>query len=135
MDLIALIGRIVFAFMFVTSGANHLTKRSYMTEYAQSMGLPAARILVPVSGLLIIAAGLMVAVGVWGDLGAALLIVFLIPTSFYMRAFWKFDDAQMREQQQFQFMKNITMSGGAMITIAFFLCSETGLTVTDPLFG
>jgi putative oxidoreductase len=50
--------------------------------YADQMGVPAASAAAVGSGVMILAGGLMVALGVWGDLGALLLLaVFLLSTA------------------------------------------------------
>lgn len=135
MEVIALIGRILFAYMFVASGIAHLTKRAYMSEYASSMGVPSASVMVPLSGVMILGGGVMVALGAFGDLGALLIALFLIPTAFMMHPYWKMDDAQTRQMQQIQFNKNIAMAGGALMAFAYFVCAEGALTLTGSLFG
>src|SRR5436190_14744197 len=99
MDVLELIGRLAFAAIFISSGPNHLLKREQMTAYARSVGAPAAPLAVPLTGLMIIAGGLLVAVGAWADLGAALIVAFLIPTSFFMHGFWRYDDPMERQYQ------------------------------------
>ena len=54
MDLIELIGRLVFAAMFVNSGSKHLTQREAMTAYARGMRAPAPGILVPATGVMLV---------------------------------------------------------------------------------
>lgn len=133
MDALGLAGRILFSMMFVMSGMNHITKRGYMSEYAKSMGVPAAATLVPLSGLMIMAGGAMVAAGIWGDLGGLLIATFLVPTAMYMHAWWRVPEDQ-KQMQQAHFMKNMTMAGGALALMALFMCAEVSLTVTGPLF-
>jgi hypothetical protein len=41
MERAALLGRVAFSVVCLSSGINHLTKRRYLTEYARSMGVPA----------------------------------------------------------------------------------------------
>lgn len=137
MDLIALVGRLMFAAMFIMSGVNHLTKRTFMSEYARAMNVPAAMATVVVSGVMILVGGAMVAVGAWGDLGALLLAMFLVPTAIAMHGFWRLDDAQARTEQQMHFMKNMTLAGGALGLMALFMCAGDGLmyALTGPLFG
>ena len=136
MDVVELIGRLAFAAIFVSSGPNHLLKREQMTAYARSAGAAAAPLFVPLTGLMIIAGGLLVAIGAWVDLGAALIVAFLIPTSFFMHGFWRYDDPMERQNQQIHFMKNVAMIGGALVLIYLFVqfSDQVGLTLTGPLF-
>lgn len=135
MDVVVLVGRILFALIFIMSGSmNHIANRDQMTGYASQMGVPGARLAVPGSGLLILVGGLMVAFGIWGDLGALLLAAFLLPTAFYMHAFWKLEDPQQRGIEMAGFMKNVSMIGGALALFALFSSEKLGLTLTGPLF-
>lgn len=137
MDIIVLIGRILLTMMFLSAGMTvHLAKRKPMSQYAASQGVPMAGALVPLFGLLIIAGGLMVLLGVWADLGALFLILFLLPTAFFMHAFWKSEDANEKANQMAHFMKNLVMAGGALIAFALFayLGDSLGLTITGPVF-
>ncbi len=46
MNAVMLIGRILFAFMFVASGLNHLTKAEAMAGYAAYKKVPAQSLLI-----------------------------------------------------------------------------------------
>ena len=134
MDVVVLIGRILFAVLFVGSAFGHLSQSEMMGGYAASKGVPAARAAVIVSGLLILAGSLMVAIGIWADLGALLLVVFLIPTAVIMHGPWKAEEEQ-KQMEQTQFLKDLALAGAALALFAFFATNpDLGLTVTDPLF-
>lgn len=137
MDWIALLGRILLVPLFVGGGISHLTKTRDMAAYAQAKGVPqgAARPIVIGSGLMILVGGLMVLLGVWADLGALLLVAFLVPTALVMHAFWKVDDPQAQPVEQAQFMKNLALAGAALLMFVLFTTSEVGLTLTGPLFA
>ncbi|WP_329503659.1 hypothetical protein RFN58_35765 [Streptomyces iakyrus] len=57
------------------------------------------------SGLLILVGGLSILLGVWADLGALLLVVFLVPTAVLMHGFWKESDPQARPLEMVQFQR------------------------------
>jgi uncharacterized membrane protein YphA (DoxX/SURF4 family) len=134
MDFIVLIGRILLAAIFIGSAYGHLTQTDAMGGYAQSKGVPSARLAVQVSGVLILLGGVMVLLGIWPDLGALFLFVFLIPTALLMHAFWKETDPQARQMEMVQFQKDIALAGGALLAFALFASAEPGLTITGPLF-
>ncbi|CAL9567516.1 DoxX family membrane protein [Streptomyces sp. enrichment culture] len=136
MDILVLIGRILFALPFLAFAANHLTKTHYMAGYAQSKGLPAPKPATLLSGVLLLLGGLSILLGVWADLGALLLLVFLIPTALVMHAFWKEDTPDGRQAEMTHFLKDIGLAGAALMLLAFFsfVGDELGLTVTGPLF-
>jgi putative oxidoreductase len=48
--------------------------------------------MVPLSGAMLLAGGLLIAIGLWPDLGALLLAAFLLPVAYYMHAYWKIDE-------------------------------------------
>ena len=99
MDVVLVIARILFAGLFISSGISHLTKLDAMTGYAKYKKVPAAKLSVIVSGLMILVGGLYIAFGVYADLGALLIALFLIPTAFMMHAFWKESDAQQSKMK------------------------------------
>ncbi|MGH3450277.1 MAG: DoxX family membrane protein, partial [Haloechinothrix sp.] len=60
MDVVVLIGRILFAMLFLGSAFGHLTQTTGMAGYAQSKGVPMARFAVLGSGVLMLVGALMV---------------------------------------------------------------------------
>lgn len=135
MDWVFLAGRILFALFFVLSGVAHWTKRTMMVPYAKQAGVRFAALLVPLTGVMILAGGIGVAFGIWGDLAAALLVAFLVPTSFLMHRFWGVD-AQTALMQQPHFMKNMSLAGAALVLFFVFgeLDEDAPFTITDALF-
>jgi uncharacterized membrane protein YphA (DoxX/SURF4 family) len=137
MDVVFLVGRILFVLAFLFSGSTiHLLKARQGIEYARMYRVPAPGITVPVSGLMAVLGGLSVALGIWGDLGALVLVAFLLPVAFYMHAFWKETDPQQQANQMAHFLKNLSMAGGALALFYIWnqLQGEAGLSITDPLF-
>jgi putative oxidoreductase len=136
MDIIVLIGRILFAFLFLTSGFAHFTKRQMMAPYTASKGVPAPMLAVLAGGVLLLAGSISVLLGIWADLGALLLFIFLVPTAVMMHNFWKETDPQARMNEMTQFSKDIALAGAALMLFAFFskVGDDLGLTITGPLF-
>ena len=99
MDIVLIIGRVLFALIFINSGISHLTKLQAMTGYAQFKKVPAPKLSVIVTGLMLVIGGLYVALGVYADLGAALLAVFLVLAAFKMHDFWTVQDRHKRQVQ------------------------------------
>ena len=138
MDVLFLIGRIVFALVFLFSGATvHLLQARQGIAYARMYRVPAAPLLVPLSGLMVVAGALSVILGVWADLGALLLVAFLLPVAFFMHAFWRETDEQTKANQMAHFMKNMALAGGALVLFYAYnqLQGDAGLSITDPLFS
>lgn len=137
MDILILIGRVLFSVLFLNAAYAHLAKREMMSAYAAAKGVPGARFLVPATGIQIAAGSLMVAMGLWPDLGALILFVFLVPTAFLMHAFWKESDPQSRALEKRQFLKDLALAGSALVMFAAFaaLGHGLGLVIAGPLFN
>src|ERR687897_1644653 len=136
MDVVFLIGRILFVVPFVLSGlTNHFSRQG--VEYARNYGAPAPGLMVPLSGAAIVAGGLSVALGIWADLGALVLAAFALAILPIMHAFWKEEDAQAQQGQMVNFIKNVSMAGGALVIFYVYnqLQGAAELSITDPLFG
>jgi putative oxidoreductase len=136
MDVVALIGRILFAALFLGSAFGHLTQSEAMAGYAGAKGVPQARLAVLVSGVLMAAGALLVLLGIWLDLGALLLVVFLVPTALLMHQFWKETDPMARQNEMVQFQKDLALAGAALVILALYggYGADLGITITGPLF-
>lgn len=119
MTALVVIGRVLFALIFVLSGINHLVKLGSYSEYAASNGVPAASVAVVVTGVVILAGGLMVLLGWKARLGGLLLTIFLIPTALFMHRFWGLEDAMMAQNQMAHFLKNMSMAGAGLLIFYF----------------
>ena len=125
MDLILVIGRILFGGFFLMSGINHFTKLEAMTGYAKYKKLPAAKLGVLISGLMLVIGGLSVILGYYADLGALLLAIFLVLAAVIFHNFWKETDATAKQNEMLGFMKDIALAGAALILFA--LVSKYGV--------
>ena len=136
MDILVLIGRIMFVFVFLSSGVAHFTKRQMMAQFAAHKKVPAAMVAVLAGGVLLLAGGISILFGIWADLGALLLVVFLVPTAVLMHGFWAETDPQARMMEMNQFSKDLGLAGAALMLFAFFSFAgdDLGLTITGPLF-
>jgi putative oxidoreductase len=132
MDWVLLVGRVLFASIFVVSGATiHLLKWRDGVAYARANNVPAPELLVPTSGVMAVGGGVLVALGLWADLGALVLSAFAYPVAYWMHAFWKLEDPMERANQQAHFMKNVALGGAALALFALFqqFGSEIDLTL------
>jgi putative oxidoreductase len=114
-----LIGRLLFAGIFIVSGLGHLMNHAAMAVYAESQGVPLAGVAVPLTGLLILGGGLAVLAGFRAKLGALGLFFFLVPTALMVHKFWGLEDPINAQNQMAHFMKNISLAGAALM-IAYF---------------
>ena len=110
-------GRALFAAIFVMSAFGHFSQATI--GYAASQGVPAAGVLVPLSGLLSLVGGLSVLLGYRARIGAGMLVLFLVPVTLTMHAFWAASDPTMAQMQLINFMKNVSLVGGALLLMYF----------------
>jgi putative oxidoreductase len=136
MDVLVLVGRILFAALFAVSALAHFGQTDAMTGYAKSKGVPAARLAVLLGGVLLALGAASILLGIWPDLGALLLVVFLVPTALLMHAFWRESDAQAKQTEQVQFFKDTALAGASLMLFALFahLGNDLGLVIVPPLF-
>jgi uncharacterized membrane protein YphA (DoxX/SURF4 family) len=137
MDFLILIGRILFAALFLFGAMGHFSQAKAMTGYAQSKGVPMAGPAVYIGGVLLGLGGLSVLLGIWPDLGALLLVLFLVPTAVLMHGFWRESDAQARQTEMTQFFKDLGLAGAALMLLGLFaqLGDDLGWVIAGPLFG
>lgn len=117
MKYIVLIGRILYAFIFISAGLSKFSGETI--AFAASQGVPFAWFLVPAAGVLAVLGGLSIALGYKAKWGGVLIAAFLIPVTFTMHNFWAVSDPMMAQMQQVMFIKNISMLGGAFL-LTFF---------------
>ena len=137
MDVVLIIARILFSFMFVMSGVNHLTQPDAMVGYATFKKVPMPKQSVLLSGVLLLLGGLSVILGVWADLGALVLVVLLVIMAVKMHDFWTQTDPHAKQVEMVGFMKNIGLAGGALFifAIAAMEGSNYGPAITNSLFS
>ncbi len=136
MDVLFIVGRVLFALIFVGSGFGHLRGYAQMRPYAESKGVPAAGAAVIVSGIWIILCALGVVLGVWADLASLGLVVFLVLTAVVMHGFWRETDPMQRMMEMIQFQKDLGLAGAALVFFAALASgADLGPMVTAPVFG
>jgi len=113
---VILLGRFLFALLFLMAGVNHLSGK--LTAFAASQGVPAASILVPASGVLALLGGLSILLGYRARLGGWLVALFLVGVT-PMHKFWGIADPMTQQIQMIMFMKNLSMLGGALLISQF----------------
>src|SRR5258708_25289708 len=81
-------GRVLVAVFFLMSAYNHLSNSAMLAGYAQSKGVPMARVSTIVTGLMMLAGGLSVLTGWHPAYGVPLLVLFLVPAPLIMPKYW-----------------------------------------------
>ncbi|WP_459545382.1 DoxX family protein [Nocardia sp. X0981] len=136
MDVVVLIGRVMFVILFLSSALGHFTQTKAMAEYARNKGVPMPEAAVLGSGVLMLLGSISILLGIWADAGALLLFLALVPTMIMMHSFWKETDAESTRAETVQFNKDLALAGASLMLFAFFAhTDELGLTLTGPLFS
>jgi uncharacterized membrane protein YphA (DoxX/SURF4 family) len=117
MQYLFLAGRLLYGGFFLLAGIDHFRRVAMMAPYAAAKGLPAPRLAVLGSGLVIILGGLSMLLGVRPIWGVLLLTVFLVPTSFLMHNYWAATDPAVRQLDVVNFKKNIALLGAAWMLL------------------
>ena len=113
MKYVFLLGRVLFSSIFILKSFGHFT--ADRMAHAGSMGVPIPNLLCPLSGLLILLGGLSVLFGYKTHIGAWLLVVFLVPTTFMMHQFWDAEQGYSAMMESYCFLKNISLLGAALM--------------------
>ena len=113
----ALVGRILLAVIFITSGFGKITGYDNTAAYMATK-LPMVGVLLPLTILTELGGGILLAIG-WKARWAALALAgFTILAALVFHNFWAVDAAQ-KMMQQINFMKNVAIAGGLLMVFAF----------------
>ena len=117
--IITVVGRICLAAIFLMSaGGINILNFADVTEYMADERVPLPGVALAGAIGFLVYGGLSLIVGFRARLGAALLLVFLLAATYFFHDFWTFEDAQARQQQMIQFMKNLALMGAMLFILA-----------------
>jgi len=110
MEIIFIIGRMLFGVLMLIGGLTHFTQLKKMTAMAQMNKVPMPSLGVIGTGVLLIAGGLSFIIWYYVWWGTLLLIIFFVPTTFMMHAFWR-AQPEDKMRQTHAFMGNMSIIG------------------------
>jgi putative oxidoreductase len=117
-DTLALIGRVVMAYLFVPAGWSKLIGFAGVTGYIASKGVPLPEVAAAIAVAVELGLGVLLLVGWkarWAALGLAVFVAVITPV---FHAFWAVPEAQQMMQKQ-AFDKNLAIAGGLLLLTAF----------------
>ena len=117
-DIAALVGRILLALIFITSGWGKIGGFEQTAGYMASKGLPMTQVLLVLTIIIELGGGLLLAIGYKARWAALAIFLFLIPVTFIFHPFWTFPAAEVRTQS-IMFWKNVAIMGGMLMAFAF----------------
>ncbi|MGH7231226.1 MAG: DoxX family protein [Nitrospiraceae bacterium] len=110
----SLVGRILLATIFLMSGVNKIMDPQGTQHYMAAMGMTTATFLFYLGAVVIeVGGGLSILLGYWARIGAAVLFLFMIPTTLIFHA--NFAD----QNQMIHFLKNMAMMGGLLYVMTY----------------
>ena len=111
------LGRLLYSAIFLMTAFGHFSA-GYI-GYAAQAGVPAPGLLVPLSGVIATLGGLSITLGYKAKIGGWLIVLFLVPVTLKMHAFWAVPDPMMHGIQLAMFWKNVSMLGAALLITHF----------------
>lgn len=113
-----LVGRILVGCFYLQSAFVHFTQVGHLARAAARHGVPAPEVSVIVGGLLLLVAGLSFLLGLFPRLGVAAAVLFLVPVTLIMHAFWADHDPAQQQSNLINFTKNIGLLGSSLMFLA-----------------
>jgi putative oxidoreductase len=115
---LALLGRILLALIFITSGFGKIGGYAGVVGYIASKGLPMASVVAVLTILVELGGGLAVAFGFMTRWAALALAIFSVLAGLIFHAYWAVPADQVMNMQ-IHFWKNVAIAGGFLTLAAF----------------
>ncbi len=111
-DVVFIIGRLIFGGYWVLSGLNHFINMKILADLVRQKGVPfPAELSVAVTGLMMLLGGLTIILGVYTYIGMALIILFLLSAMIFVHRSWEMSDPMARMMEMILFMRNAAYIG------------------------
>ena len=115
---IALIGRLLLAYLFIPAGIGKLTGFAGTVGYITSKGLPMPEVAAGLAIVVELGVGLMLLVGFQTRWAALVLTLFTLAAGFFFHNYWAVP-ADQAMVQQLMFNKTVAIAGGLLAFAAF----------------
>lgn len=110
---VPLVARIFLAVIFIQTGIDKVADFAGTQQQIASVGIPLAALVTVFTILFEIAGGISLVLGYKARIGAALLLLFLMPATLV------FHNPIVDPTQTIQFMKNLAIMGGLLMVVAY----------------
>lgn len=114
----ALVGRILLALIFITSGWDKITGFTGTVGYIASQKLPLPQVAAIIAIACELGAGLLLAIGYKARWAGLVLAIFTLAAGILFHDFWN-ADAASKMMQSINFWKNVSIAGGMLMVFAF----------------
>ncbi|AGB31487.1 DoxX family protein [Natrinema pellirubrum DSM 15624] len=113
---VLLVGRLLFGGLVIYQGINHFLAPDAMAGYAEAKGVPAPKLGVIASGVVLVLGGLGLVLGVYPVVAAGALAVFFLVATPLMHDFWAVPDDQ-RQNEMNHFTKNVELFAASLLVL------------------
>ena len=110
-----LVGRFLLGMYFIIPGIQKITDFENMSAYMQAHDVPLIGVLLPLTILIQLAAGVALIVGFKGKFAAFILAGLTLVISIYMHDFWSMEEGVARMHEMQNFIKNMAIMGGLLV--------------------
>jgi putative oxidoreductase len=135
--IVVLAGRVLFAVFFGLVAARAHIRLSAMFEGgAKAAGFPVPALGGWPSGAWLGVAAVSVGLGIWPDVGALMVAVWVVIAAAYFHRYWALTDEQQKLMQQQLFWRNAIALSAALLIFGTFAAfgPELRFSITEPLF-
>ena len=113
----ALLGRILLALIFITSGFGKITGFEGTVGYIASKGLPLSQLGAIIAIIVEVGGSILLVIGYKARWAALALAIFTLAAAIFFHNYWAVEAAE-KMGQQINFWKNISMAGGMLMVFA-----------------
>ena len=129
---ILLIGRILFVALFLSAARGHIQNHP---RYVEGSGkkLPFPILAGWPAGVFLLVAAISIVAGIWADIGALMIALFLVPAAALFHPFWSQTDPAARRTHEASFYRDVSLLGAALALFALFAAAgHVPLALTGP---
>jgi putative oxidoreductase len=108
------LAEVLLSLIFILGGGSTLLAPEHRAAQIARLHFPLAQVAVRLNGLVMVVAGLFLALGQWAQIAAWVLIALLIPTTIFGHAFW-LESGPKRQEQISHVLKNLSIIGGLLL--------------------
>lgn len=117
-DTLALIGRILIAYLFIPAGFSKLMGFAGTVGYIGSVGLPLPQVGAVIAVVVELGLGIALLLGYKTRIVAIVMALFTVAAALFFHKYWSAPDA-MKMMQTINFNKNIAIAGGLLAIAGF----------------
>jgi putative oxidoreductase len=129
---ILLVGRILFVALFVSAARGHIQNHP---RYVEGSGkkLPFPILAGWPAGVFLMVAAISIVAGIWADIGALMIALFLVPAAVLFHPFWSQTDPAARRTHEASFYRDVSLLGAALALFALFAAAgHVPFALTGP---